>query len=107
MLFRSYRDYTEDRESGKQTIIVRMGEHFGPTMYLLNSILTVILLVVGIRLATENWGVTAVVLGIVPLVAALTICIYRWHGSELNKLLKYTNIVSLVIGLLLLILQIL
>lgn len=103
----NYRDYAEDRESGKQTIIVRMGEHFGPTMYLLNSLLTVILLAVGMRLATESWGVTAAVLGIAPLIAALTICIYRWRGSELNKLLKYTNIVSLVIGLLLLILQIL
>lgn len=103
----NYRDYAEDRESGKRTIIVRMGEHFGPTMYLLNSLLSVILLAIGIRLATESWGVTAAVLGIAPLVAALTVCIYRWHGSELNKLLKYTNIVSLVIGLLLLILQVL
>ena len=103
----NYRDYAEDRESGKQTIIVRMGERFGPTMYLLNSLLTVILLVVGIYLATESLGLTAIVLSIAPLIAALTACIYRWHGSELNKLLKYTNIVSLVIGLVLLILQIL
>lgn len=103
----NYRDYAEDRESGKRTIIVRMGEHFGPTMYLLNSLLTVILLGIGIRLATESWGQTAIVLSIAPLVAVLTVCIYRWHGSELNKLLKYTNIVSLVIGLLLLILQVL
>ena len=103
----NYRDYAEDRESGKRTIIVRMGEHFGPTMYLLNSLLTVILLAIGIRLATESWGLTAIVLSIAPLVAVLTVCIYRWHGSELNKLLKYTNIVSLVIGLLLLILQVL
>lgn len=103
----NYRDYAEDRESGKQTIIVRMGESFGPTMYLLNSLLTVILLAVGMRLATESWGVTAAVLGIAPLIAALTICIYRWRGSELNKLLKYTNTVSLAIGLVLLILQIL
>lgn len=103
----NYRDYAEDKESGKRTIIVRMGEHFGPTMYLLNSLLTVILLGIGIRLATESWGLTAIVLSIAPLVAVLTICIYRWHGSELNKLLKYTNIVSLVIGLLLLILQVL
>lgn len=103
----NYRDYAEDRESGKRTIIVRMGEHFGPTMYLLNSLLTVILLGIGIRLATESRGLTAIVLSIAPLVAVLTICIYRWHGSELNKLLKYTNIVSLVIGLLLLILQVL
>lgn len=103
----NYRDYAEDRESGKRTIIVRMGEHFGPTMYLLNSLMTVILIAVGIRLATESWGVTAVVLAIIPLVAMLTVCIYRWHGPDLNKLLKYTNIVSLVIGILLLILQIL
>ena len=103
----NYRDYAEDKESSKRTIIVRMGEHFGPTMYLLNSLLTVILLGIGIRLATESWGLTAIVLSIAPLVAVLTICIYRWHGSELNKLLKYTNIVSLVIGLLLLILQVL
>ena len=103
----NYRDYAEDRESGKRTIIVRMGEHFGPTMYLLNSLLTVILLAIGIRLATESWGLTAIVLSIAPLVAVLTVYIYRCHGSELNKLLKYTNIVSLVIGLLLLILQVL
>ncbi|WP_296121833.1 1,4-dihydroxy-2-naphthoate octaprenyltransferase [uncultured Porphyromonas sp.] len=103
----NYRDYAEDRESGKRTIIVRMGEHFGPTMYLLNSLLTVILLAIGIRLATERWGLTAIVLSIAPLVAVLTVCIYRWHGSELNKLLKYTNLVSLVMGLLLLILQVL
>ena len=103
----NYRDYAEDRESGKRTIIVRMGEHFGPTMYLLNSLLTVILLAIGIRLATESWGLTAIVLSIAPLVAVLTICIYRWHGSELNNLLRYTNIVSLVIGLMLLILQVL
>lgn len=103
----NYRDYAEDMESGKRTIIVRMGEHFGPTMYLLNSLLTVILLAIGIRLATESWGLTAIVLSIAPLVAVLTICIYRWHGSELNNLLRYTNIVSLVIGLMLLILQVL
>lgn len=103
----NYRDYAEDRESGKQTIIVRMGESFGPTMYLLNSLLTVILLVAGIYLATESWGLTAIVLSIAPLVAALTTCIYRWHGSELNNLLRYTNIVSVVIGLMLLILQVL
>ena len=103
----NYRDYAEDKESGKQTIIVRMGERFGPTMYLLNSILTVILLTAGIYLSTRSPGLTAAALAIALLVAVLTVYIYRWHGPELNKLLKYTNIVSLVIGILLLILQIL
>lgn len=103
----NYRDYAEDRESGKQTVIVRMGEPFGPIMYRLNALATVILLTTGTWLATESATPTIVIaLLSTLLVTPLSILIGRYRGSALNRLLKYTNIASLLLGVALLTYQI-
>lgn len=94
----NYRDYIEDMESGKRTLIVRMGKGSGPLLYLINSILTIAFLVIG--LVCEGSWIGAILVGVLGLVLFGNgyLAIRRLKGRSLNKLLRYTNMTTLVIG---------
>lgn len=96
----NYRDYEEDKESGKKTLIVRMGEKSGPTLYLINTLMALMLLVIGV--AVEGSCIWAIIIGIVALFlfGVGSLSIRRLRKQSLNRLLKYTNITSLIIGFL-------
>lgn len=102
----NYRDYAEDRDSGKVTLIVRMGERFGPLLYRINAAATILLVTAGIGLATESLPLAlAAALLAAAATLPLTILIGKYRGPELNRLLKLTNMVTLFLGALLLLLQ--
>lgn len=94
----NYRDYTEDMESGKRTLIVRMGRRSGPMLYLINALSTLVFLIIG--LGNEGSWVGAIVVGIVGLLLFGNgyLAIRRLKGRSLNKLLRYTNMTTLIIG---------
>lgn len=96
----NYRDYEEDKESGKRTLIVRMGEASAPILYLINSLIAIVMLVIGI--AMEGSWIWAAIVGIIALFffGVGVLSIRRLRKKSLNKLLKYTNTISLLIGLL-------
>ena len=85
-------------ESGKRTLIVRMGKGSGPLLYLINSILTIAFLVIG--LVCEGSWIGAILVGVLGLVLFGNgyLAIRRLKGRSLNKLLRYTNMTTLVIG---------
>lgn len=94
----NYRDYLEDMESGKRTLIVRMGKSSGPLLYLLNSVLTTIFLCIGL-VSEGSWvGAIVILLLGVLLFGNGCLAIRRLKGRSLNKLLRYTNMATLIIG---------
>ena len=94
----NYRDYQEDIESHKLTLIARMGRKSGPLLYLINALLSLLLIAVG--LIIEGSWVGAIVLALLStaLYANGILAIYRLKGKSLNKLLRYTNITTLIVG---------
>lgn len=94
----NYRDYQEDIESHKLTLIARMGRKSGPLLYLINALLSLLLIAVG--LIIERSWVGAIVLALLStaLYANGILAIYRLKGKSLNKLLRYTNITTLIVG---------
>ncbi|WP_297720032.1 1,4-dihydroxy-2-naphthoate octaprenyltransferase [uncultured Porphyromonas sp.] len=94
----NYRDYKEDIESHKLTLIARMGRKSGPLLYLINALLSLLLIAVG--LIIEGSWVGAIVLALLStaLYANGILAIYRLKGKSLNKLLRYTNITTLIVG---------
>lgn len=94
----NYRDYKEDIESHKLTLIARMGRKSGPILYLINALLSLLLIAVG--LIIEGSWVGAIVLALLStaLYANGILAIYRLKGKSLNKLLRYTNITTLIVG---------
>lgn len=94
----NYRDFDEDNASGKKTLIVRMGEDSGPLLYLINSISSFILIVAGLVLEGSYIGAMITSITTLVLFGNGVLAIKRLHGRSLNKLLKYTNIVSIIIG---------
>lgn len=99
----NYRDYDEDVTSGKRTLIVRMGKASGPILYLINAVLSVICIFLGLFFSGRT--VWAIIIGVMCLFlfGIGVLSIRRLRPSSLNKLLKYTNIVSLIVGFLILI----
>lgn len=44
LMVNNYRDYEEDKSTGKRTLIVRMGKKWGPKLYITNVVLSIFLL---------------------------------------------------------------
>lgn len=95
----NYRDYFEDRETGKRTLIVRMGKSAGPLLYLINSILTITLLTAGLVIEGSWIGAIVIFLISILLFGNGYLAIRRLKGRSLNKLLRYTNMATLVTGI--------
>lgn len=94
----NYRDHSEDTASGKRTLIVRMGKEAGPVLYFINSLVALLALIIGVLIEGSYLG--AIIIGIVALSLFLNgvLAIKRLNGNSLNKLLKYTNFTTIVIG---------
>ncbi|MDO5036536.1 MAG: 1,4-dihydroxy-2-naphthoate octaprenyltransferase [Porphyromonas sp.] len=95
----NYRDYKEDKKSGKKTIVVRMGGASGPILYLINSLITLGCLVIGLLLLGK-W-IWAIVLFLLAGSAYMvgTLAIRKAKGKQLNKLLVYTSKLTLYTGI--------
>lgn len=94
----NYRDFNEDIDSHKRTLVVRMGKPSGPMLYLINAIASLLLLIGGLLL--EGSIIGAIILGIIAiaLYANGTQAIRKLKGRSLNKLLRYTNLTTLIVG---------
>lgn len=99
----NYRDYEEDSESGKTTIVVRMGEASGPVLYQINSFAALISLFLGMMLQ-GSW-IFAILVSILSGIFFLAgnAAIKKFEGPKLNKLLVYTARISLLTAVMLLI----
>lgn len=94
----NYRDYKEDIESHKLTLIARMGRKSGPLLYLINALLSLLLIAVGLIIEGSWVGAIVLTLLSTALYANGILAIYRLKGKSLNKLLRYTNITTLIVG---------
>lgn len=94
----NYRDYQEDIESHKLTLIARMGRKSGPLLYLINALLSLLLIAVGLIIEGSWVGAIVLTLLSTALYANGILAIYRLKGKSLNKLLRYTNITTLIVG---------
>lgn len=96
LVVNNYRDYHEDQKSGKRTLVVRLGEPSGPMLYRVYSLLALVAILVGLKLQGEGWSI------LIPLCFLATIfwggcrLISHHRGRELNRVLRYTNMQSLV-----------
>lgn len=103
LVVNNYRDYHEDLQSGKRTLVVRLGETSGPILYRIYSLLALVAILVGLRLQGEGWSL------LIPLCFLAAIfwggcqLISRRHGGELNSVLRYTNMQSLVTAIIILV----
>lgn len=104
----NYRDYEEDRQSGKRTLIVQMGKRFGPRLYCFNAVLAWVTLSVGVYFAVHSWS-ALILVALLTGVSYYWLCtlIHRLKGRKLNYLLKATTLMSLLTSILILILLLL
>lgn len=101
LVVNNYRDFLEDKQSGKETLIVKMGEASGPYLYYINSIFATILM---ITTSLMNGSIWIAIIGLIPLVFLYLLGsfnIKRRKGKSLNILLGFSGIVSLVLSLIL------
>lgn len=99
LVVNNYRDFEEDLPNNKQTLIVRMNRNAGPVLYLINSLTALVFLMIGL-LIDGSW-IGAIVIFVVGglLFGNGVAAVKRLNGGHLNKLLRYTNIVSIIMGL--------
>lgn len=98
LVVNNYRDYAEDKSSNKRTLIVLLGEAFGPRLYLFNSVSSLALSLAGLWY-THNYiwiAITAIVFGTVVIMG--NIKIRKHQGGELNKVLRFTSATSILIA---------
>lgn len=98
LVVNNYRDYSEDKANNKNTLIVLIGEAFGPKLYLINSLAALLLTMVGLW-STHNYiwiCISAIVFGAVVTIGNLRIRKHR--GKELNQDLRFTSGMSILIA---------
>ena len=99
----NYRDYAEDKQSGKRTLAVRLGEKSGPWLYALNSLLAFACFTAGFVRSSAP-SIEYIWLAVILVIfGSMTRKVFLKKGAALNRMLKDTNLVALFIGLSLLI----
>ena len=99
LVINNYRDIAEDKENNKRTLVVLLGEKFGPRLYLVNSISTIVFCLAGLWF-THNYIWIAATTFVISVLAILGNKKVRKHyGVELNKVLGFTSAMSMVIAL--------
>jgi 1,4-dihydroxy-2-naphthoate octaprenyltransferase len=99
LVVNNYRDYAQDRQTGKRTTIVRFGRTFGRIFYLTNGLLAMACAVPAL-IQTTLWLKLLFLLFLVPFLVSwreLT----RFQGRALNKTLEHTARNVLLFALLL------
>lgn len=101
LVVNNYRDYEEDLSTGKDTLVVLMGKRSGPFLYLLNAFSGLLAILIALCMIRLTLG--CMIIGVVSLITQGIGClsIRRLHGYQLNRLLKYTARVSLLLSLIL------
>lgn len=95
----NYRDYDEDLGTGKSTIIVRSGRRMGPLLYSFNTVFSAAFILIGLYIEGSKWGCVGLLI-LFALCSSLGVyAICKMKGRQLNRLLKYTNKVSIVISI--------
>ena len=94
----NYRDYDEDLRSGKRTLIVRFGRSSGPILYRLYALLALCSFTIGLLLQGEGASIIIVVAFLAAIFWIGSHLISRYEGVELNRLLRYTSMQSLVVA---------
>lgn len=101
LVINNYRDYPEDKESGKRTLIVRMGEASGPYLYMFNALLALVCYIVA-GVMSGSYIITTI--GLLPIALFLytgTITTFSRKGKGLNPLLgfsaKITGLISTIL----------
>ena len=100
LMVNNYRDYEQDKISGKKTLVVRFGKPFGRTAYIVLACVAVALMnVVVSRINTELYGKIG---GTIVLFLACTLFINmeELEGKALNKLLGKKALMIFLYGLL-------
>ncbi len=99
LVVNNYRDYEEDKQTGKHTLIVLLGRKSGPYLYLINALMSFLFLGIGLYLAQSPIG--ALVVSVVALLtyAVGYLSIRRLQGKRLNSLLVYTGRISVLIAI--------
>lgn len=101
MVCNNYRDHDEDKESGKRTLVVRLGKNSGPKLYTLNALLTTLFLSTGIGLATESlWKMGVCLFFCFCFFIPMCYRITHEEGARLNIQLGITSILSVILSLL-------
>jgi len=103
LVVNNYRDIDNDRRAGKRTLIVRIGEHGGLTLYAILGFISTILALIG--MAFLNWQdeqyAKLIILLYLPFhIVTFTEMRRIRKGAELNKVLGMTARNMLIYGIL-------
>lgn len=98
LVVNNYRDYAEDKENNKNTLIVLLGESFGPKLYLINSISALVFSIAGLWYTHNYIWIIITILAFCTVVVVGNRRIRRHKGEELNKVLSFTSGMSILIA---------
>ena len=99
LVVNNYRDYAEDKTTGKNTLVVMIGEKSGPKLYMFNALLS-LLLFCGGMLLLPSWQASLIVGGVALIFFGIgSILVTKLRGKRLNQLLIYTSRISILIAL--------
>lgn len=99
LVVNNYRDIEEDASAGKITLAVKLGKRFTRIQYLTFTIVSYLILFVVYFTYKQSLFVFLPLLSL-PFAVRLVRMIYKYKGTELNKTLALTAILSAVYGLL-------
>ena len=99
LVVNNYRDIEEDASAGKITLAVKLGKRLTRIQYLTFTIVSYLILFVVYFTYKQSLFVFLPLLSL-PLAIRLVRMIYKYKGTELNKTLALTAILSAVYGLL-------
>lgn len=98
LMVNNYRDYAEDKATGKNTIIVQWGREWGPRLYLLNTFLAATSFVIALILLNKVVGVIIFLSLWIPLCIRPCSLMFKVDGHrELNKIITQTINIAVLI----------
>lgn len=103
LVVNNYRDIDNDRRAGKRTLIVRIGEHGGLTLYAILGFISTILALIGMTFLNwqdEQYAKLIILLYLPFHIATFTEMRRIRKGAELNKVLGMTARNMLIYGIL-------
>lgn len=103
LVVNNYRDIDNDRRAGKRTLIVRIGEHGGLTLYAILGFISTILALIGMTFLNwqdEQYAKLIILLYLLFHIVTFTEMRRIRKGAELNKVLGMTARNMLIYGIL-------
>jgi 1,4-dihydroxy-2-naphthoate octaprenyltransferase len=99
LVVNNYRDYEEDKQSSKKTLVVRLGKKFGIVQYIFSLVASYILLIM-LFLRTNNLFILLPFV-LSPFGIGLVLQIFKLEGSNLNNTLSLTALFAFAFSILL------